>query len=220
IKVRAADLTTDLGCGTGNGQVYKYAAVLADPAAAAVYDCYADAAFINLPLTGDGGGIYDVTVFLYDKATYDANAGAIQNAVGNAATAGAVLATIPSSFTTTCTATQTLNIQTVAQCAPRSAGGPGVLRITTGTFPASDGGTLGCTSDYVTVFVGDPASDAGTISQACPNDVVLGPFPALTQQSAKITLLNGFTTVGTTTCRGNIAPSSGTTATCDPVAAP
>ncbi|MEO8801254.1 MAG: hypothetical protein ABI551_25405 [Polyangiaceae bacterium] len=221
ITVRAASLTTDLGCGTGNGQVYKYAAVLADPAAAGLYDCFADAAFVKLPLTGDGGGIYDVTVFMYDKATYDANAGAIQSAIAGADPATA-LSAIPASFTTSCTATQTLNIQTVAQCAPRSAGGPGVLRIETDAFTTADGGTLGCHVgfDIVSVDEIDGGADAGTINQTCPNEVLLGPFPALTQQAARVTLVQGLTAIGTTTCRGTIAPSSGTTATCDPVAAP
>lgn len=222
ITVRAASLTTDLGCGTGNGQVYKYAAVLADPAAAGLYDCFADAAFVNLPLTGDGGGVYDVTVFMYDKATFDANAAAIQTALADPASAGAALAALPASFTTSCTATQTLNIQTVAQCAPRNAGGPGVLRIATSTFASADGGTLGCQVDFDILSVDeiDGGADAGTINQRCPNDVVLGPFPALTQQAAHVSLVKGLSLIGTTTCRGTIAPSSGTTATCDPVAAP
>lgn len=221
ITVRAASLTTDLGCGTGNGQVYKYAAVLADPAASGLYDCFADAVFVRLPPTGDGGGIYNVTVFMYDKATYDANAGAIQNAVAGADPATA-LGAIPASFTTTCTATQTLDVQTVAQCAPRSAGGPGVLRIETSSFTTADGGTLGCQVDFGLVSIDElgGGADAGTINQTCPNEVVLGPFPALTQQAAHVTLVQGLTAIGSTTCRGTIAPSSGTTATCDPVATP
>ena len=227
ITVRAQDLTVGAGCGTGPGQVYKYAAVLADPHYGRVYDCFADAAFVNLPGTSDGGP-YSLEIFLYDKAAYDANADFIEAAAG-ASNAIAALSQVPSTWTTSCTATQTLNIQTVAQCLPRTAGGPGSMVIATDSFPLGDGGTLACNAGFsgvsAIVVDGSGSSDAGAdagVSNgvACPSPIPLGPFPAFSTASANVTLFQGLGIVGTTTCHASIVPSQTTTATCDPVNPP
>src|ERR1700689_5156921 len=82
ITVPAASLTTGIGCGTGPGQIYKYAAVVTDPTLGQVYDCFSDAAFENLVATADGGGLYTVDIFLYDQDAYNANATLINAAAG------------------------------------------------------------------------------------------------------------------------------------------
>ena len=225
--MRAQDLTAGAGCGTGPGQVYKYAAVLADPHFGRVYDCFADAAFVNLPGTSDGGA-YSLEVFLYDKAAYDANADFIESAAG-ASNAIDALSQVPATWTTSCTATQTLNIQTVAQCLPKSAGGNGSMVIATDSFPLGDGGTLACNAGFngVSAIVAgsaastDGGADGGTTNGVtCPTAITLGPFPPFSTATASVTLSQGLGIVGTTTCRAAIFPSQTTTATCDPVSTP
>jgi hypothetical protein len=221
ITIPAATLTSGLGCGTGAGQVYKYAAVVQDPAVGAVYDCFADAAFVNLLPQADGGGLYTLDVFLYDKATYDANASQINAAVG-AAGGAQTLALLPSSYSTTCTGSQIGNLQTQALCAPISAGGPGFLQVSTSSFALPDGGTLACNSIYDAVysgaFDGGFLTDAGAIPSAlCPNTLTIGPFPGLTQVNAPVTLVEGLSPLATTTCHGKIIPRATSSATCDPL---
>jgi hypothetical protein len=223
ISIPAATITAGIGCGTGAGQVYKYAAVLEDPAFGRVYDCYADAAFVNLGPQSDGGALFTVDVFLYDEPTYNANAAAINADVGVVG-AAAELAKIPSTFMTTCTGTQIQNIQSVVQCAPVSAGGPGSLQITTDSFSLADGGTLGChdgfTSIVDAIVDGGISADSGVPTALCPDPLTLGPFAPLTQVSTAVTLLNGTDRVGTTTCRGSIVPNASALAACDPLVFP
>jgi hypothetical protein len=223
IVIRSSTLTSGLGCGTGPGQVYKYAAVVQDPALGAVYDCYADAAFANLVAQADGGGFYTINVFLYDQATYNANAAQINGAV-TATNAVAALASIHSSYQTTCTGTLTLNLQTIAQC-NAIAVGSGSLQITTNSFALADGGTLACNSIYDSVysgaFAGGFLTDAGSIPNVlCPNTLTIGPFPGLVQANAPVTLVEGLAPLATTTCHANIVPSASTPATCDPLVLP
>jgi hypothetical protein len=221
ITIPAATLTSGLGCGTSAGQVYKYAAVVRDPAIGQVYDCFADAAFVNLIAQADGGGLYTLDVFLYDKATYDANASQINAAVG-ASNGAQTLALLPSSYFTTCTGSQIGNLQTQAVCAPISAGGPGFLQVTTSSFALSDGGTIACNTTYDAVysgaFDGGFLTDAGSIPSAlCPSTLTIGPFPGLARVNAPVTLVESLSPLATTTCHGNIIPRATVTATCDPV---
>ncbi len=223
ISIPASTLTAGIGCGTGAGQIYKYAAVVEDPAFGRVYDCYADAAFVNLGPQSDGGGLFTIDVFLYDAPTYNANAAAINADVG-AVGAATELAKIPSTFMTTCTGTQIQNIQSVVQCAPVAAGGPGSLQIATNSFSLADGGALGCHNGFTSIVDaivdGGVSPDSGIATALCPDALTLGPFPPLTQVSTAITLLNGTDRVGTTTCRGSIAPKVSALAECDPLVFP
>lgn len=223
ITVRAQDLTAGVGCGTGPGQVYKYAAVLADPRVGRVYDCFADAAFVNLPSTSDAGA-YSVQIFIYDKTAYDANADFIESAAG-ASNAIDALSQVPATWTTSCTATQTLNIQTVAECLPRTAGGTGSMVIATDSFATGDGGSLACNTGFsaVSAIVDGSSSlpDAGAPSLvACPAAITFGPFPPFSTVSASVTLYQGLGIIGRTTCHATIIPSQATAATCDPVNPP
>lgn len=224
ITLRASDLTAGIGCGTGDGQVYKYAAVLTEPNAGGVYDCFADAAFVNLPAIGDGGvSVYEVTVYLYDKQAYDAHAADIQGAAG-ASNANQFLSGVPATWTTTCTATQTLDIQTVADCKPRTAGGfPGTMRVSTASFPVADGGAATCGAEYDGFSASTSATaDAGTAITSCSAtpSVDLGPFQPFSQASATVTLYKGIGIFGTTTCHAKIEPGLDVDATCDPVNTP
>lgn len=84
IVVPSARLLREHRCGAAEGQVLKYAVVLEDrtgaPLAGAVYDCYADATFTNLPPGRDGTYRYVLHVYAYDDATYRRHASTIEGA--------------------------------------------------------------------------------------------------------------------------------------------
>jgi hypothetical protein len=227
ITIPAASLTTGIGCGTGPGQIYKYAAVLTDPALGQVYDCFADAAFQIPVATADGGGLYTVDVFLYDQDAYNANATTI-NAAAGASNALPILTKVPATYLASCTATQTGNLQTVAQCTRVTATGPGSMQVATNSFALSDGGSLDCDAGYTSV-VGASLVDGGLVSANdsgaepatfCPNTLNLGTFPALAHIDAPVTLLNIGSPVASTVCHAVITPNGVSPSTCDPLVVP
>lgn len=116
IVVSADQVAGTRGCGKADGQVYKYVAAVASKDApqqvlgASVYDCFADATFVNL--TGTTGN-YTVTVLAYDAAGYQANQAAIE---GNPGALDALSGS--ARWKTTCDATLSPNVQVLAVCAP------------------------------------------------------------------------------------------------------
>jgi hypothetical protein len=97
IIIRAQNLVSGVGCGTGDGQVYRYVATLTYALSSAqsdacagyaltnVFDCFADGAFENLP-NGCGTATYQIDIYAYTAAGY-----ASTNLPGNiGCTAGAV----------------------------------------------------------------------------------------------------------------------------------
>ena len=81
ILIRSSSLVTGYGCGTGPGQVYKYAALLkyAEDGGASgpvvysgVFDCYSDGLFSNLPADDAGSLSFDVTIVAWNAASFPA----------------------------------------------------------------------------------------------------------------------------------------------------
>lgn len=150
IEIRADALIGGLGCGTQPGQVYRYVAILLDTTNSAApngivlsaqsYDCFADAIFSNLNATANGGYTFRMLVYLYDLPTYTADQASIKAGLAKIATWDGApppnfvnpFSTIAASWTTSCTATQTANIEALAVCDPLVSGAP---------QPAPDGGT-------------------------------------------------------------------------------
>lgn len=144
IEIRAEALIGGLGCGTQPGQVYRYVAILLDTTndaapngivlSAESYDCFADAIFSNLNATANGGYTFRMLVYLYDFPTYNADqanmATSIQAGLAKIARWDGApppnfvnpFSTIPASWTTSCTATQTANIEALALCDPLVSG--------------------------------------------------------------------------------------------------
>ena len=85
VIVRADALLVGHGCGTGDDQVYKYAATIFDadkvPRGTGLYDCFADATFTNL--TGSSTGAYTFTLRIqtFNAKTYSAKSPEIAQAV-------------------------------------------------------------------------------------------------------------------------------------------
>ncbi len=173
IVVRAETLTTGRGCGPGPTQLFKYAAVVYSfntdtkkfdqVVTGGLYDCFADGTFVELkPVDPAGGFTFELEVFGFTQAAY-----AAQKPVIDAAGSDAVkLRAASPTWTTTCTATQQQDVQSLAVCAPLVEVNPPEAQIVlaTGAFPRADGGTATCgrTSGDAGVDAGaDADTDAG-----------------------------------------------------------
>jgi hypothetical protein len=152
IVVRSDALVTGLGCGTAPSQVFKYAVIVSGgqkdtatgqrtgPSWGGVYDCFADATFVNLYVVPGGGYEYNVTILAFNADAYakitpdptvvvgripeppdpslDAgDATSLEENVKKADDAEKTL-TPQATWSTTCTATQQSNIQVLADCKP------------------------------------------------------------------------------------------------------
>jgi hypothetical protein len=134
ILVRASTLTEGVGCGTAPGQVYKYAALLAyvdDGGLASapqysfsgVFDCFADGLFSNLRPDPAGSTTFQLTILAWDQAAFppalqcDATDAAFTFCPGDSPDVVTANEGTPG-WSTTCTASQTLGVSTVASCGP------------------------------------------------------------------------------------------------------
>jgi len=131
VVVNAAMLIAPYRCGEAADEVYEYAPVLVDSTghvvAALQYGCYANAFFVNLTSDQDSGAPLTFTVYVYawNLQTYTQQSQAIQEAldlVGSDALPNAEVLqrfnAIPTTWTTTCQAVQTTNIEQLALCQP------------------------------------------------------------------------------------------------------
>jgi hypothetical protein len=145
VEVDIADLLTgaNLACGTGPGDVYKYAAIAnldvagtdraiddcnVAPLAGGVFDCFSLGTLGNLPLQDGGvvmdGGtvVYSVQIYFFTYDVYSPDAGdyatQIQNAVSPMNTSPPAICKLPYSWATTCTATEADDIKVNASCRP------------------------------------------------------------------------------------------------------
>ena len=130
ILIDSPQLVAGLGCGTGTGQVYKYAATLtyvdeagvqASPTYASVFDCYSNGIFANLPEDDSGSVSFDLSIYAFNQASYPValDAVAYSQGVDYAQAVTTVLAnTATANWTTTCTATQSSNVSVLALCQP------------------------------------------------------------------------------------------------------
>ncbi len=122
IVVRADTISAERGCGARPGQVYRYAAVVARQATpevalgAEIYDCFADAAFVNLP--PDQSERYDfvVRVFAFDEPGYSSQKAAIEGAPADLAGVLPALGALKSLGKADCQVSQVRTVQTVASC--------------------------------------------------------------------------------------------------------
>lgn len=138
IVLEASMLIPAYGCGKGTDQVYTYLPVLVDSTgrvvAATVYGCDANATFVNLTAASDSSAPLTFTVYVYawNEQQYVQQTKAIQDAIdliGSDAISGTDLLarfmSIPATWTTTCQATQTTNIEQLALCQPLTPEGSG-----------------------------------------------------------------------------------------------
>ncbi|MGH7298501.1 MAG: hypothetical protein ACRELB_26410 [Polyangiaceae bacterium] len=135
VVIKSSDLVVGRGCGTGPGQLYRYAAVLSYiddgtvqnvPFTSGVFDCYADGIFSNLPADSSGSTSFSIFIAAFDQAAFPA----ALDCVAGTDEAGTPIpcpgddpATVLASagtptWTTSCTATQQYGVPVLAACAP------------------------------------------------------------------------------------------------------
>jgi hypothetical protein len=173
IYIRSESLVAGLGCGTTGEQVFRYVAIaentqdIRDAADAgeravlaygAVVDCFADGVFAELAPAANGALNYEISVYAFSKAAYDAHVPTIDAARGLVPprvtltqVEGLKAALDPiSTYRTSCTATQQVGVPVLARCfplEPLDAGG------------GADGGDAG--EDAGDAGDGGDADDAG-----------------------------------------------------------
>jgi hypothetical protein len=171
IEIRSSSLVSGIGCGTGDDQVYRYAAVVTfapieggTPSTTAftnIFDCFTDGVFENLP--ADNGNLnFDVSIYAYNFKDYGpasplAPMGAglppdLGCPPGNDA-AGCVSGTTPltdeqkkdATWTSVCKATQQSGVPVLAVCPPLVATDDGGAAVTPvdASGEASYGGEAG-----------------------------------------------------------------------------
>jgi hypothetical protein len=191
IEIRAQSLVAGIGCGTGDDQVYRYAAVVSfSPEAGAstvsftnIFDCFTDGVFENLP--ADNGSLnFDVAIFAYNFKDYGpADAGIMGAGLppdlacppGNDA-AGCVPRTTPltdaqkkdATWTALCVATQQSGVPVLAVCPPLQATDEG--GISTPTDASGEASTDGSADGEAGPSEPDGATDAGDGSDRAPGD--------------------------------------------------
>jgi hypothetical protein len=211
IVVRAETLTLGRGCGRAPGQVFKYAAVaygyngsdfpapaqaekLAhdnpekfSPVTAAIYDCFTDGTFVQLPPQPTPNGIltYRLELYVFDATAYDRTSNeivAVVNGIANKNEEGdpkKLALTFPT-WTTTCVGTQQQDVQVLANCDPIVFGNGGIatggdagvkpapaaIELATQQFALADGGAIACDEDGGVPEAGP--TDAGDAEAAAP----------------------------------------------------
>jgi hypothetical protein len=137
LVINSESLLSGVGCGTGAGQVYKYAAVvtLAGDASepglpvSGVFDCFTNAQFANLATPDGNLTSYDIAIYAFNEATFvgsgpqspAAELGGCTDVESDAACQGENPATVLkyaglANWRTTCTATQVPGVSEVAVC--------------------------------------------------------------------------------------------------------
>jgi hypothetical protein len=234
ITVRAETLTAGRGCGTGGTQVFKYAVVVFGKneqdgkfdlrMASGVYDCFTDAQFVNVPASA-GSFDFNLQVFAYSAQAYQAAGDA--NVKAAALNPGSLPQTNPS-LTTTCTAQELDQVQSLAVCQPLTEGSgavgapsqPASVVLSLASFATSTGTSLACDSSYTTVrYRADANGTPGTTTDVrCNTTVTISPAVAPAVYSIQVALLrNDGTVAGETTCSADTSPGLTSSATCKPL---
>jgi hypothetical protein len=183
IIVRADSLTAGLGCGTGDGQVYRYSVIVTrapdterrapdgapspevgrQTVAVGTYDCFADAVI----RVGSGGDNLlqtdlDLEIRAWNKAAFE------QQDVASAVAASASFAEVPAdaarpllrlapTWTSLCTARQESLVEVLANCTPLArSDAQGTLSIPVAPFALESGREMTCGFDYGHVRVFGP----------------------------------------------------------------
>ena len=240
VVIRSESLIVGHGCGRAPAQVFKYLAVVSsvDPSFpqgsspprsyAQVFDCFADGVFVNLIASPSGSLSFNVDIFLYNADDYAAHTSDIQ-AIQQAAPqispdSGTIPNPPPSTWTTTCTATQQQNVVVLAVCRPLT-GGPAVpdagsaqVRLPTAAFARADGGAFTCGTDYVTTraFYQGGVAIGQTGSTPCPQALVISPALPNVTYTLDVSLEKNGAAVAQPVCTAVTLPGQTVTATCAP----
>ena len=235
IAVRAETLTAGRGCGRAPTQIFKYAVAVfgRNPAdtskldllvASGVYDCFTDAQFVNVPSSA-GSFDYALQVFAYNEAAFGkAGEANVKAAAQNPTT----LPQTNPTLTTTCTAQELDQVQSLAVCQAPVAGTGGVglpsqpasIDLPVASFTTAAGGTVVCDASYTTVrYRADANGTPGTATDVrCNATVSISPAVAPASYAIQVALLRvDGTVVGETTCGADTSAGLKSVATCPPI---
>jgi hypothetical protein len=182
IQIDSQGLVAGLGCGSGPGQVYRYAVVVGPPEpdggagtpgpaiTSGVFDCFSDALFANLPSPGGGATSFGLNVFAYDRASFPGALGGCENLPLTSQCPGDDASVVKryetqATWTTTCTATQLQGVPQIAKCGELEPTGAG----------AGDGGDAGQAADAGGALDASDASKASDATDAATAEASDGP---------------------------------------------
>jgi hypothetical protein len=244
IQVVASSLTNGYGCGTGPGQVYKYAVLLtyvddggvqSSASYAEVYSCYSNGLFSNLVADPSGSLSFQLTIYAFNQASYPSyldDVAAAENVV-TVYQAGAA-----ANWTTTCTATQQAGVSVDAVCQPLApvgasndsgvdaagdAGtdGPtleaGTISVDTHGFVLPDGGAILCGASPdsgVPGFDSVTASYGQTTTVTCPAPITIAPATPGASYAIALQLDNAGAQIATAQCQATGVAGIAVQATC------
>ncbi len=178
IQIDSQTLVAGLGCGSGSGQVYRYAAVVGPavsdggfgtdgtPITSGVFDCFTEALFTNLPSPDGGPRDFGIDIFAYDRASFPAELGGCENLPLTTACPGDDASVVmryaaQATWQTHCRATQSQGVPQVAVCPfplePAEGGGGDA---------ESDAGTDATSPGDATAEAGDASDAAGEAADA------------------------------------------------------
>ena len=144
IQIDSQTLVAGVGCGSGPGQVYRYAAVVGPalkdggygsdgtPVTSGVFTCFTEALFTNLPSPDGGPTDFGLDIYAYDRASFPAELGGCEDLPLNMACPGDDASVVlrfaaQATWQTHCRATQSQGVPQVAVCPfplePAEAGG-------------------------------------------------------------------------------------------------
>ncbi|HEY5145248.1 MAG TPA: hypothetical protein VII82_00710 [Polyangiaceae bacterium] len=199
IVILSRSLVAGYGCGTadaGPDEIYRYAAVLTsappdggtDASASQlpltnIFDCFADGVFENLQ-----GSTFDLKIYAYKKASYDAAAlplslGCTPGQSSDASCTPAAQALTPSQeaaadWTTTCYATQQSGAPVLATCGPlEGAGATGAVDASSGTSTDAAGAADAIGDAQAQFESSTDAASGGDADSAAAGDAA-GTMPA------------------------------------------
>lgn len=119
VEVDSSTLFSRLGCGQAPNVPFKYIVTVKplaqEPFAITVSDCFTNAVFENLPAGANGEGDFTMTVAVFDEPHFDAPH---SYDIRNPALSDEPQIAADAQWTTTCTAHQTTNVQSLAVCDP------------------------------------------------------------------------------------------------------
>jgi len=198
IVIRSSSLVAGYGCGTGAGQVFRYAAFLSytddgGPPGPVVYsgvfDCYSDGVFSNLPADDAGSLSFDVHIIAWNEASFPA---ALDCDPGDVSEAG--FTTCPGdtpdivasnegtpNWNTNCGATQQFGASVLAVCAPLAPTGAGGSDA--GAGDAGDGGPAAGEAVLVDTH-GFVTDDGGTLVCGTDYQTVRATYSSGTQSGS------------------------------------
>jgi hypothetical protein len=182
IQIDSQSLVMGIGCGSGPGQVYRYAAVVTQVTDATtpfvtsgVFDCFSDALFTNLPSPDGGSTDYAIDIYAYDFAAFPPELGGCENLPLTAACPGEDASVVrryesQATWKTTCTDTQSQGVPQVANCgellpydggAGDGGGDAGDAADATSAGDARDAGDAGSTADATDVATAETSDGPG-----------------------------------------------------------